>query len=124
MPQICFIQDICTEAKMWETAGISFGESELMLLVKSIKTLATTSGASQLKLWGKIRGTKKDYYVVEGQLGAGDEEAAAGEVEESMEPRGSGINKNVYWVTNSPLDKWVMLPDLKPSDIINARGIK
>lgn len=95
-----------------------------MLLVKSIKTLATTSGASQLKLWGKIRGTKKDYYVVEGQLGGGEEDGAGGEVEEGMEPRGTGINKNVYWVTNSPLDQWIILPDLKPSDIINARSIK
>ena len=41
-----------------------------------------------------------------------------------MDPRGSGLNKNVYWVTNSPLDSWNILPDLKPSDIINARGIK
>lgn len=109
---------------MWEAAGVSFGEYELMLLIKSIKALATSSGASQLKLWGKIRGTKKDYYVVEGQLGGGDEEGAGGEAEEGTDPRGSGINKNVYWVTNSPLDKWNILPDLKPSDIINARGIK
>ena len=41
-----------------------------------------------------------------------------------MEARGTGVNKNVYWVTNSPLDAWVMLPDLKPQDIINARSIK
>jgi len=32
---------------------------------------------SQLKLWGKIKGTEKDYYVVEGTLDAG--EAAEGE---------------------------------------------
>lgn len=41
-----------------------------------------------------------------------------------MEPRGSGINKNVYWVANCPLSEWTMLPDLKPQDIKNARTIK
>lgn len=78
---------------------------------------------SQLKLWGKIKGTEKDYYVVEGTLDAG--EAAEGEEQaEGFEPRGSGVNKFVYYVCNGPLDKWIQLPDLKPQDIINARSIK
>jgi radial spoke head protein 4A len=41
-----------------------------------------------------------------------------------MEPRGTGVNRFVYWVCNSPLEEWVQLPDLKPRDIINARGMK
>lgn len=41
-----------------------------------------------------------------------------------MEARGSGVNKNVYWATNSPLADWTILPDLKPQDIINSRSIK
>lgn len=66
LPPIGNMPDIARESKIWESAGVSFGEYELMLLVKSIKKLATTSQASQLRLWGKIRGTKKDYYIVEG----------------------------------------------------------
>lgn len=58
--------DLVKEAQVWESAGVSFGEYELMLLIKSMKKLATTSQASQLRIWGKIRGTKKDYYIVEG----------------------------------------------------------
>lgn len=41
-----------------------------------------------------------------------------------MEPRGTGVNKYVYWATNSPLDAWVQLPDLQPKDIKAAREIK
>ena len=41
-----------------------------------------------------------------------------------MEPRGVGINKFVYWATNSACQGWTQLPDLKPKDIINSRRIK
>jgi hypothetical protein len=88
--------------------------------------LTKDSGATSLRLWGKIRGTCKDYYVVEGTL-AGVEDAEGGEggaPVEGLEARGSGVNKFVYWVTNSPIDAWTILPDLKPNDIINARTIK
>ena len=101
-----------------------------MLLIKSMKNLATKSNAEKLRLWGKIRGTEKDYYIVEGVIGAseGEEGAAAeegGAPIEGMEARGTGINKFVYWVSNNPhSDKWIQLPDLKPNDIKNARSIK
>jgi len=119
--------DIIAESKVWEWAGVSFGEYELMLLHKSIKMHTLAAKADQVRLWGKIRGSERDYYVLEGTVGAGGGEdggeeggAAAG----GAEARGTGVNKYVYWVTNSPLDAWVMLPDLKPQDIINARRIK
>ena len=35
--------------------------------------LATLSGASVLRFWGKIYGTECDYYVAEGKLGPGEE---------------------------------------------------
>lgn len=92
-----------------------------MLLQKSLVKLLASSGASSMRLWGKIKGTKCDYYVAEGTLEAGEGDEGAGE---SSEPRGTGVNKFAYWVCNSPLDNWSLLPDLKPSDIINARGIK
>ena len=98
-----------------------------MLLIKSMKALATKSQADKLRLWGKVRGTEKDYYVIEGVVPAGEEAEGEGgaAVVEGMESRGTGINKFVYWVNNDPhTDKWLMLPDLKPNDIKNARNIK
>jgi hypothetical protein len=113
------------DCKVWAMAGVGFGEYETMMLQKSLKELITTSGASQLRLWGKIRGTFKDYFIAEGTLEAG--EAAEGGDEATGEPseaRGTGVNKNVYWATNSIVGGWTLLPDLKPRDIINARSIK
>ena len=78
-----------------------------MLIIKSLKAMATKTPVEKLRLWGKIRGTEKDYYVVEGILAAGEGDEGAGGEEggaavEGMEARGTGINKFVYWVNNDP----------------------
>lgn len=90
--------------------------------MKSLKLLAISSGAESVKLWGKIQGIEKDYYIAEGTKFEGNqiEEPAA-----DFEARGSsGVNKNVYWACNNPLSSWVLLPDLLPKDIKASRSIK
>jgi hypothetical protein len=74
-------------------------------------------------LWGKIYGTNKDYYVAEGEKDA----PAAGEGQtEFAEARGNpnGVNKYMYWVTDSVTGKWIDLPDVTPDCITKARQIK
>jgi radial spoke head protein 4A len=93
-----------------------------MLLQKSLKQLITKSGSPQIRFWGKIQGIEKDYYIAEGTLEAG--EGGDESLPEGFEERGTGVNKFVYWACNSPLEDWVLLPDLKPTDIIQARGVK
>jgi len=115
--------DTVADSKVWQWAGVGFGEYETMLVHKSMKALAVKSSMTQLKLWGKIKGTEKDYFIVEGTLDGG-EPVEGEDVPAGFEARGSGVNKFVYYVTNSPLDEWVQLPDLKPKDIINSRTIK
>mmetsp|Transcript_17763 Transcript_17763/g.30076 ORF Transcript_17763/g.30076 Transcript_17763/m.30076 type:complete len:135 (-) Transcript_17763:637-1041(-) len=88
-----------------------------------MKQLIQKTGAGQLRFWGRVRGTEKDYYIAEGTLEAG-EPVEGEEPVEGFEERGSGVNKFVYWVTNSPMDEWTQLPDLKPNDLINSRHIK
>ena len=74
-----------------------------MLLLKSIKDLATKTPAMTFaRLWGKIHGTTKDYYIVEGFVPL-DGEAPA---DEDAEARGVGINEFVYWASNSACGPW------------------
>ncbi len=68
------IPNIVEEARLFEWAGISFGEEETHKLAKSIRRLALLSGASQLRFWGKIYGSQRDYWVVEGTLDVPEEE--------------------------------------------------
>lgn len=84
-----------------------------------------------MRLFGKIRGTKADYYVVEATADepAADEDGenaeAEGETKDpDMEDKGSGVNKYSYFVTTSPFAPWKRLPDLGPSHIMAARQIK
>ena len=107
-----FIQDLIADANIYQWAGIGFGESETLLLMKSLKALAAKSGASQIRFWGKIYGIEKDYYIAEGNVEGGGEEGGEGEKPADMEARGAGVNKYVYWATSSPLDDWIQLPDL------------
>ena len=53
---------------MLEWAGVNFGDGINFWLQKSITRLAVTSGASSLKLFGRIYGTQKDYWIVQGTL--------------------------------------------------------
>ena len=94
--------------------------------------MAETSGSSQLRFFGKIWGTKQDYYVVEatGDANAegGEEEAGSEAGEEGpgadAEARGTGVNKFSYYVAQDSMSKWTRLPDLNPSDIAASRKIK
>lgn len=101
--------------RKFEWAGIHFGEEEtltlqrsltvisqdLFLILSSLQKLAHSSKAKTLRLWGKILGSEKDYYVVEadgvepsGEGGEEDPEQA------NAEPRGTGVNKFSYFVAN------------------------
>ena len=87
--------------------------------------MATDSGATNLRFFGKIRGTQQDYYIVEATLDGGEEEAEeGGEAENNAEPKGTGVNKYTYYVTHNSLSDWVKLPDLNPQDLQSARKIK
>jgi len=48
---------------MLEWAGVNFGEDINYIIQKSLKRLAVLSGANSIKLFGKIYGTCKDYWV-------------------------------------------------------------
>lgn len=95
-----------------------------MILQKSLIRLAAASAASNVRFWGKISGTEKDYYIAEGTADAPAAEEGV-ELSADFEPRGSGVNMFAYWVCTSIIDaKWTPLPDLVPNDIAIARSIK
>lgn len=69
---------------------------------------------------GKIFGTKKDYWIVCGTLNHVEEQSS----DKNVEPRGTGVNADVYWVTDNVLADWIQLPECKPEYIAFARLIK
>jgi len=76
---IGFIPDIIAENRhLYPWAGISLGEYGCLILQKSLKDLCTKSGASNMRFWGKIRGTVADYYIAEGTADAAPAEGGDG----------------------------------------------
>lgn len=114
------INDVINEMAMFEQAGISFGEEEHFRLFHSISRLAKISGATELRFWGKIDCSQHDYFIIEGELP--DQEEI--EIPKQIEVRGQGVNKKVYWVTDSILEDWVQLPDSNPVHIQAAQYFK
>lgn len=51
----------------------------------------------QVKFWGKIMASQKDYYIAEGISEDAGEQV---EMPPNVELKGTGINKLGYWVTN------------------------
>jgi radial spoke head protein 4/6 len=53
------------EAKMFEKAGVGFGEETTYIIFKSLERFCITKQAKEIKFWGTILGTTKDYYIIE-----------------------------------------------------------
>ncbi|KAJ3088786.1 Radial spoke head protein 4 A [Quaeritorhiza haematococci] len=70
------LPDIMELSKLWEWAGVSFGQEEMFVLFLSLRRLAEEKPLKSVRLWGKIFGLQKNYIVVEGELreGAVDED--------------------------------------------------
>lgn len=122
---VCAVPNFVEEAELLSWAGVGFGEVESYKIMCSLRNLAAKekdAGLSKLRFWGKVLGTDADYYVAEAQReggGGGDEEP-----DPDAEPSGQGVNQYTYYVTTDLCGDWLRLPDIKPKEIIAARGIK
>ena len=97
-------QSLVQEIEAMKRNKVNPGTAEIKSLKKENEILKNRiNGAEQL-----IDDLKKDYFVIEGTPGGGGEgEGEGGEAAvEGMEPKGTGVNKFTYWVTNSPIDNW------------------
>ena len=120
--QVNFVEDYYSLFKKISWCGISLNEKESYLLVNSIRNLSAKLQMGMLTFFGKIYGTEKDYYIVQGAEIDPKEDA---NYDNDMEKRKEdGVNKNVFYVTNDLFEKWVELPDVKPSQIRASRLIK
>ena len=119
---INFVPDYFELFRKFSSFGISFSKKELLLLNKSITRLATVLTNGNITFFGKIYGTQKDYYILEAtEIDPPENFNYDNDMEKRKE---DGVNKNVFYVTNDLFEKWVELPDVKPSQIKSSRLIK
>ena len=53
------------EAKWFERAGVGFGEECTYLIFKSLERFSILKQVKELKFWGKIMCSDRDYYIAE-----------------------------------------------------------
>ncbi|EGR33145.1 radial spoke head protein, putative [Ichthyophthirius multifiliis] len=105
---------------MLQIAGISFGEEEVQNISMSLRKLAQQTNASQIRFWGKILTSGKDYYVAEGITSNQNADVLL----KDAEPKGYGANTYTFWVAHNVLEEWFELPLVIPEHVTSARKIK
>ena len=61
-----FVPDYLDLFQKFSFCGISLGNKESLLLTNSLRNLSSTLTGGSVSFFGKIYGTKKDYYIAEG----------------------------------------------------------
>jgi len=124
------VQDWAADSAMLEWAGVSFGEKESHRLSLSLKHLAGSAGASDLRLWGKITGSQSDYYIAEGNTADDVADADKNTMDfyacEAVAGEGYriGANSHSYWVCSYAGGEWTKLPEVTCNQIVVSRALR
>ena len=147
------LPDLMDISYYFEQAGVGLGREETFKIFLALKNLVDTHTLQNVRFWGKIFGTEKNYIVAEVEYREGDDEVEEEEVEEKVpeeeeedekneeeedlpkpdykpppkiprEENGTGCNKKTYFVCNEPGTEWIKLPPVDPAEIVCARQIK
>jgi len=145
------LPDVVYEQNIFRSFGEGLSETESYQIAVALKRLLDKEPLAKARFWGKISGTKRDYYIAETKVDESrvpeKEEAEAEETEvvgkpaetimqglqthKAKEPPtilaedAKGVNESKYYVaTSDDLTEWVALPDVLPAHITAARKIR
>ena len=109
----------------WAEAGVSMGDDQALMLQCSLISLAEAEEIIGVRFWGSFNTPAGTLYVAEADIPLEHRTGDAPVVGPYDVPPevGVGVNRYVYYVTRSPFDPWVRLPDARPSDIANSRRV-
>jgi hypothetical protein len=79
------------------------------------------SDVEKIRFWGKIYALKSDYYIIQGW----NKNVPLPVIQPYVESRGNeGLNRYVFWVSNSVLEDWYELPDITAEQLIASTKFK
>ena len=116
-----YMEDILSQARLFEWGGISFSEEEWFKIRLATKKMLLDNNCEFIRFFGKIYGIKSDYYILQGI----QKNYPMKNPPIHIESKGNeGINRYTFWVSNSILESWYELPDITPEQIIASRKFK
>lgn len=119
------VPNLLEEASLFEWAGIGLAVEEVYRLFLAMTGLKASQKLKSVRFFGKIFGTAKDYYIVEGEFQELPKTTAvAVEGATPPEPPGTGLNQYAYFVTNDISEPFSLLPDVTPAQVVAAALLK
>ena len=116
-----YMEDILSQSKMLEWAGITFNSKEWYKLRLAMKKLLVENNCEFIRFFGKIYGINSDYYIIQGIV----KDYPMKNPPKHVESRGNeGINRYTFWVSNSILEYWNELPDITHEQLVKSRLFK
>ena len=116
-----YMEDILSQSKMFEWAGVTFGKNEWYKLRIAMKKLLVENNCEYIRFFGKIYGINSDYYILQGIV----KDYPMKNPPKHVESRGNeGINRFTFWVSNSLLEYWNELPDITHEQLVASRLFK
>ncbi len=81
----------------------------------------TESNVSKIRFWGKIYGLSSDYYIIQGTM----KNIPLPVMQPYIESKGNeGLNRYIFWVSNSILEDWYELPDINAEQLLASQKFK
>lgn len=118
----CLMHEIQSQMEKLKWAGFSLLKEEIYLIEEHLRTVAKKEKALEVRFLGKILGSQKDYYVIQGLVPPKNE---IEEYSKGAEKRGEGVNYFTFWVSTNILGKeWSELPLIEPEHVKTARKIR
>jgi len=124
-----YIPDVSAEGQLLQWTGICIGEIETQKVMLSMRRLAAEHPELKMvRFFGKILGTRGDYYVCEGEMTCPDELAPRGL--KPNDPRKRSIEKAIhhnklkYFVCSYPGAMWTALPNVTLEQLQAVGAIK
>lgn len=145
------LADVVSEQQVFQRVGEGLSESESFRVAVALKRLLDKEPLAKARFWGKIFGSRRDYFIAETKI---DENRVPEKEDNQEEPpeivgkapetiyqalntygareatkaqpeeAGKGVNENRFYVaTSDDLTEWVLLPDVRPEHIAAARLI-
>lgn len=116
-----YMEDLFSFARIFEWGGVSFSDDEWYKIQLAMKKILISNNCSYLRFFGKIFGTKSDYYILQGI----QKQYPMQNPPVHVETRGNeGINRYTFWVSNSILESWHELPDITHEQLQASRLFK
>lgn len=118
------VPNVIEDMKLFSWAGVGISQEDAYRLFLAMTKLRASEGLKSLRFFGKILGTKRDYYVVESMLPPAPPAMPVKEPKVPAEAPGAGLNSCTYFVTHDLAEPFVKLPDVTPAQVVVAASIK